>query len=393
MNLQALIDPIKEYLVQVRRYLHQNPELSLYEYKTAEYLEKELSSFGIETRRIGDTGVLGIIQGVQGGGKTILLRADIDALPIQEETGLAYQSANKGVMHACGHDVHTAALLGAAKVLQQNKDLFAGRVLLAFQQAEEFGSGSRYFVREGIPQQADRAFGIHVWPEFKAGIVAVGKGTDAASCDFFCIEVQGKAAHISKPHLGVDAVYIASQIVIELKALVRELVNPFETALVGVGKIQGGTTYNIVAETAQLEGTIRALSTQTQALLKQKIEETATSVAQRHGGTASTSYESFTSVLVNDETAWQEVGEVARQLVGDENVVLDRTNIMGLAGDDFSEFAKETKGVYAHVGIANDNNPNTSLPLHSAKFEVDERALHIAAGLHVGYALWFLGQK
>jgi len=389
MNILAQVAREKEYLISVRRHLHQNPELSLKEFATAAFIEQQLDSLGIAHRRVGETGVLGIITSKRSG-KTILLRADIDALPIDEETSLSFRSQNAGVMHACGHDVHTASLLGAAKVLQSIRDTFAGRVLLVFQAAEEFGHGSRFFLAENITEGVDRAFGVHVSPDFPVGTIAMTRGADAASCDYFKITIHGQGAHISRPTQGIDALYIASLIVTELKTLTKRLVDPSETALIGVGKITAGSAYNIIAEDAVLEGTTRTFSYATQDWLKERIAEIAARVATDHGGSAITEFETFASALINDDTAYDEAYAIADAVVGAENVVTDQAIIMGFGADDFAEYIRAIKGVYVHVGTSNNDDISTKYPLHSSKTNIDEQALLIAARLHIEYALLIL---
>jgi len=390
MDILFDIEQERNYLISTRRHLHQNPELSSKEFKTAKFIEEQLKSFGIRSRRVGETGVLGTIIGNQGEGKTILLRADIDALPIKEETDITYRSQNDGVMHSCGHDAHTAALLGAAKVLQGLRDNFAGKILLVFQQAEEFGHGSKFFLAESVTKGVDRAFGVHIMPNFPVGTVALARGADSASCDYFKITVQGKGAHISKPHLGIDTLQISSLIVLELGSLVRRLVDPFETALIGIGKLSAGTTYNIIAETSILEGTIRTFSHETQALLQKEIETVANRIAENYGGSASVEFETFASPLINDDTAYDEIYSIATKIVGEENIITDTMLIRGLGADDFSEFIRDVKGVYARVGTGNKNVPVTNNPLHSSKLDIDENSLLTSARLHIEYALSIL---
>lgn len=393
MNIPFEVAKEKAYLVSTRRHLHQNPELSLKEFTTAAFIEQQLDSFGITGRRVGGTGVLGVIDGGLGKGKTVLLRADIDALPIEEENDTPYRSQTPGVMHACGHDAHTAALLGATKVLQALKGTFAGRVLLVFQPAEEFGHGSRFFLAENITAGVDRAFGLHVSPNFPVGTVAMTRGADAASCDYFKITVHGKGAHISKPHQGIDALYIASLIAAELKTLAKQVLDPSETALIGVGKMLSGTSYNIIAEDAVLEGTTRTFSYEAQDLLKKEIAGLAERIAAEHGGRAVAEFETFASALINDDDAYDEAYEIAVKLVGAENTVTDQAVIMGFGADDFSEYIRDTKGVYVHVGTASSTDPNTKNPLHSGSFDINEQALLIGASLHVEYTLSFLRRE
>jgi len=379
------------YLVQTRRRLHANPELSLNEHKTAAFIEEQLDSFGIEHRRMGPTGVLGIMRGKRGAGKTVLLRADTDALPITEETGADYASQNPGVMHACGHDAHTAALLGAAKALSDFKDEFRGLVLLVFQPAEEFGSGSRYF--KEFFGAADRAFAVHVSPNLPVLRIGLNYGAFAAACDFFRITVKGKGAHITRPQDGTDALYIANRLYAELKSLTNRLLDPFETALVGIGKLSAGTAYNIIAEQAVLEGSVRSFNESTHKTLKTAIRSAAEQVSAMYGGGAEVEFENFAPACINDGDAVNEVIGIAGGIVGSNSVVIHKTPAFGLGADDFGEFLKETKGVYVQIGTSNGDNPNTKQPLHNSCFDIDERALTVAADLYASYAMSILREN
>jgi len=373
------------YLIETRRHLHANPELSSDEHKTAAFIERQLGSFGVEHRRMGPTGVLGIIRGKRGSGKTVLLRADIDALPITEETGAAYASRNAGVMHACGHDAHTAALLGAAKALGEHKEEFRGLVLLVFQPAEEFGSGSRFF--KEFFGAADRAFAVHVSPNLPVLRIGLNYGAFAAACDFFRITVKGKGAHITRPHDGTDALFIANRLYAELTSLTSRLLDPFETALVGIGKLSAGTAYNIIADKAVLEGSVRSFSENTHVALKAAIRSAAEQVSSVYGGSAEVEFETFAPACINDADAVNEVIGIAEGIVGSDGVVIHKTPAFGFGADDFGEFLKKTKGVYVQIGTANGDNPNTNRSLHSSRFDIDERALTVAADLYTSYAL------
>ncbi|MCD8123019.1 MAG: M20 family metallopeptidase [Clostridiales bacterium] len=373
----------REYLLRIRRQLHRHPELSLQEYETAALIRRELKSFGIRYHEVGETGTMGILHGTMPG-KTVLLRADIDALPIQEKTRLPFRSEREGVMHACGHDIHTAALLGAAKYLSGIRETLMGTVLFAFQQAEESGQGAKRFAKEGWARGCDRAFGIHISPNYPAGKAAFARGVDAVSCDYFRISVRGKTAHISRPEAGTDALAAAADITVRLQGLKNRL-NPENNALVAVGSLHSGSAWNIIPEQAVLEGTIRTVSAETRNELLRQVAQTAELTAAWYGAQADVEFESSTSVLVNDDTAYEEAVNVARSALGEENVIEEQRLIMGFAGDDFAEFLKNAKGVYAHVGTAN-GRPESSCPLHSDYYEPDEKALFTAAELHVAYA-------
>lgn len=377
------------YLVETRRYLHKNPELSMREFNTAAFIRNELERFGIKYRSVGETGTFARIEG-RAPGKTVLLRADIDALPVLEKTGLPFASENVGVMHACGHDFHTAALLGAAKALNERRDTFSGTVLLAFQQAEESQHGSKFFVNEGLTKGYDRAFGIHISSAFPAGKIAMTRGTDAASCDYFKITLRGRSAHISKPHLGNDALAAAADLALKLPAIQSRCLDPLENSVIGIGKLTAGTSYNIVAAEAVLEGTIRTLSREAQEFLQQKVQETAEATAAVYNVTAEVEIETFAIPVINDDTAFDEAYSAAARVVGEENIITDQKLIMGFGADDFSEFQRYSKGVYVHVGTAN-STENSQLPLHSDRLAPDESALGIMQRLHLEYALSVLG--
>lgn len=379
----------RDYCIRIRRHLHQHPEISGKEYQTAEFIRRELESFGIEYRSVAGTGTFAWLSGRPGDG-SVLLRADIDALPIHENTGLSFQSQDPQAMHACGHDIHTAALLGAARCLSQMRDAFRGTVYFAFQQAEEFGHGSQYFIAEGLIQDCKRAFGFHIAPDIPVGTVAFSKGVDAASCDHFQITVHGVASHISKPHMGADALLTAAEIATRIPGL-KDRMNPMDNALLGVGSIHAGHTWNIVADRAQIEGTVRATSEESRVSLVQSLETMAHQVAALHGTTVEAEFETHTHALINDEEAYEEGIEAACRVVGKDHVLAGQKLVMGFAGDDFAEYLRCVKGVYAHVGTAN-GTPESAVPLHSDNLTPDEEAIVIGAGLHVEYALLILSR-
>ncbi len=377
-------------VVALRRYFHKHPEVSKNEYNTALKIEEELDKLGLSHKRVGQTGVCTEIDGALDGEKTIILRADIDALPVKEEHICEYTSVNEGVMHACGHDAHTACLLGAAKILSENRDKFGGKVKIQFQQAEEIGYGARVFIDKGLVT-GDRSFGIHVTPSFDAGQIVLSPGPNNASVDWFKISIEGKSAHVSTPHLGVDAAYIASQILISIQAIVTRQTDPMENLLVGVGKINAGTAYNIVAEHAELEGTVRALTPETRAKTKERIEKLAASIAENYGGKASIEWQDFTSPLINDEGVCREAWGVAEELFGKENVI--KSALPTLGGDDFAEYILKVPGAYAKVGSRNPEVFETTVAMHNCKFDIDESCLITGCAIYSAYAVSYLNGK
>lgn len=374
-------------IVALRRHFHKFPEVSRNEYTTALKIEEELDKLRLCYRRVGETGVYTEIKGELDGNKTIILRADIDALPIKEEHICEYTSTVDGVMHACGHDAHTASLLGGTRILAENRNLFGGTVKIHFQQAEEVGYGARVFIDNGLVT-GDRCFGIHVTPHYNAGTIVLSPGPLNASVDWFKISVTGKSSHVSRPHLGVDAAYIAAQILISIQAIVTRNTDPMDNLLIGVGKINAGTAYNIVAENAELEGTVRALLPSTRANAKNRIEAVAKSIAESFGGKAVVQWRDYTSPLINDIISCKEAWQVAEELFGETNVIKACTPSLG--GDDFAEYILRVPGVYANVGSGNPEIFETTVAMHNCKFDIDERCLITGSAIYAAYAAAFL---
>ena len=381
----------KQYIIDLRRDFHKHPELSLKEFRTSERIEEELDKLGIRHFRVSETGVVGIIEGKNAQERTVALRADIDALPIEEVSGREYGSVNKGVMHACGHDGHTAMLLGAAKLLSEEEDL-KGTVRLLFQPAEEIGAGGKIFTGKKSETLGDagRVLGIHCAPDIQSGVVGIKKGINNASVDHFTIKVKGKSAHVCNPEKGIDALYIASQIVVSLQGIVSRMTSPIEPVVLGIGKLSAGTAYNIVASDAVIEGTTRNVSDANRTRVNRQIEEISKSVAEMYGGSALIEWEDFASVLVNPEKACDEAILVAEDILGSGHVKTDRK--IFLSGDDFCEYQKETEGVYVYLGTGNPNILGSENPYHTFDFDIDEDALEIGAAIYAGYAKWWLNR-
>ncbi|MDD3395227.1 MAG: M20 family metallopeptidase [Anaerotignum sp.] len=378
------------YLTTLRRKLHQHPELGMQEFETAAIIEKELSHWGIWHKRIGATGVLGIIKGAREGGRRIALRGDIDALPIHGQNDIEYHSKTDGVMHACGHDAHTACLIGAGKALQERRELFGGEIRLIFQPGEEIGKGAMDFIQSGALQGVERVFGLHTAVDLHVGTIGLTPKLNNAAVDHFSIQVYGKSAHVSTPQLGADALYISCQTVIAIQALVTRLTSPVEPVLIGIGKLHTGTAYNALAEFAQIEGTTRTISQQTRMNIRQKITQVAVETANFYGGRAEIIWTDICSALMNDSTVVQEVQAAVKQI--DEKITIIGNRELSLGGDNFSEFLQEIPGAYAYLGTANPAKPETLEPAHNGKFNIDEAALPIGAALYAQYALWWLLQ-
>lgn len=390
MNISQLVKNEEKYIVELRRYFHANPEPSLKEYNTANRIENELKALNIPYERVGETGVIAYI-GDSKKGKTVALRADIDALEIEEVNEVEYASVNKGLMHACGHDAHIASLLGAAKVLKSKEDEINGSIKLIFQQAEEIGQGARQFVSKGHLKDVDNVFGIHVSSDLDTGKISVTPGPIAASCDYFKIKITGKSSHVSKPHTGVDALYIASQVVVNLQSIVSRETDPTDTVVVGIGVLNSGTRYNIVAKDAVLEGTYRTFSRETRSKTRDSIERIVKSIADAHGGKAEIEFRSYASPVINDEDSSLFAAEVAKEIVDEDNVITNQEKSLG--ADDFAEFQAEVPGVYAYVGTRNPLDKGTQYPHHNERFNIDEKSLLVATELYIQYALKYLNKN
>lgn len=390
MAIHPLIEQDKDYIISLRRWFHSHPELSMKEFETAKRIEKELNAIGIPTFRVGATGVLGVLKGRKGPGRRVVLRADTDALPIQDEKTVPYASQCPGVMHACGHDAHTAALLGAARALKQLEDNFSGEIALVFQPGEEYGAGAVLFVQVGALEGANRSFGVHLQSNLPVGQVAMNPGAENASVDHFTIRITGKSAHVSTPELGADALYAAAQVVTALQGLVGRLKSPTDPALIGVGVLRSGEGYNIVAREAVIEGTVRCFSEETRAMINGKIADTARGVAALYNTTAEIETESFTRALINDARVYAETAPLVEKVVGRGNLVVKE---LSLGGDDMAEIMAVVPGVYAFVGSGSKAVPGSRLAHHTPGFDIDERCLTIAASLYVESALFWLKQR
>ena len=380
-----------DYVVALRRHFHQHPELAKEEHETQAAIERELDKLGIAHRRIAGTGVYAEIEGTtaaEGRPRCIVLRADIDALPVTQENDPEYKSLNPGKMHACGHDGHNASLIGAARVLSRNRQLFPGKVILTWQPGEEIGYGGRLIVDSGAIDGADRSFGVHVAPNVPVGSVALVPGPNNASVDWFRIRIHGLGAHVSTPEKGVDAAYIASQIVVSAQALITRRTSPMDNVLIGIGKLSAGTAYNVVAQEAELEGTIRVLTPELRSQTKARLEALAKQTAEIYGGTAELEWADFTSPLINDPAAAAEAQKTAAALFGDARVIRSREPSLG--GDDFAEFILRVPGVYAYVGSGNPEKPDTCVAQHNSHFDIDEDALTVAAAMYTCYAADYL---
>lgn len=381
---------LSEAIISHRHWLHQHAELSLQEHETTAYLAGQLRELGIPVQTFED--YPGCIATIQGGkpGKTVMLRADIDALPIQENPGKSYCSLNPGVMHACGHDCHTAMLLGAARVLQDHRQELKGTVKLIFQMAEEIGRKSEEYVKQGALEGVDAIFGMHVWSALDKGKANFEGGGRMACSDRFTIQIHGKAAHGSAPHQGHDAILAAAAAVMALQSLPSRVVNPMDSLVVSVGMMNGGTKENILCDHVELVGTVRAFDREFRNSMPQRIQNLVASVVQGYNCTADCDYYFGPSPLINDHEDLNRLAQgAAKKIIGDDCLV-SLNKMMG--AEDFSVYMEHIPGVYGYLGFK-DLGGGTEYIHHHPAFDVDESVLWNGTGIYVQFAVDYLEEK
>ncbi len=377
-------DEIEAWIIDIRRQLHMQPELSGQEEKTQRFILDRLAELNIETITYPNQyAVVGLIRGTFPG-KTIALRADMDALPVQEATDLPFTSQIPGRMHACGHDAHMAIALGAAKILMANRDKLHGQVKLLFEPAEETTGGAQDMVAAGCLQNplVDAVFGLHMLPDQPAGVVYSREGCVSGASNALSIHVSGLGCHGAYPERGVDAIAIASQIITALQTLVSRNVSPLDSAVVTFGKITGGTARNVICDHVEIEGTLRTLKPETRALLKEKLQEIPAAIARAMGGSATIAAPDGYGAVYNDEALHDQFLTVAKDMIGDKNIITREHPSLGV--ESFSFFVEKTPGVYYDLGCG------VGSALHTCDFHVDEGCLKIGASLQAAMALDFL---
>ncbi|MFQ3620427.1 MAG: M20 family metallopeptidase [Spirochaetales bacterium] len=375
-------------LVEWRRQFHQIPETALQETKTASIIAEKLSSWGLEVQTgVGKTGVVGILKG-QSKGKTLGIRVDIDALPVTEETGHSFASKHPGVMHACGHDGHITIGLGTARILSLNRGLLKGTVVFFFQPAEETLNGAQAMLDSGILKEIklDGIVGLHIWPDFPLGTVAVQSGPVMAAVDRFFVEVVGKGGHGAMPQKSIDPIVLASQVVLAFQTLVSREIDPLKPAVVTIGRIQGGTTFNVIPDKVELEGTVRTFDSEVREFLPKRMEQILKGITEGARGSYTFQYEYGIPAVINDEQLATRIQGVIQKCLGKDQVITKILPSMG--GEDFSLFQKEAPGVYLFLGTHNPDLP--SYPLHHAKYTLDERVLPLGVRVFSEIALDFL---
>lgn len=381
-----------EKITEWRRHLHQNPELSFQEYKTSQFIYDTLSTFpNLELSRPTETSVVATLVGTAGEGKTIALRADMDALPIQEETDVAFKSVNDGVMHACGHDTHVSMLLGAASVLSGMKDKIAGTVKFIFQHAEEqVPGGAQQLVDAGVLMDVDEIYGIHILPRLRAGslgVVTTGYATTAA--DGFFLKIQGRGSHASTPELSIDPVVVGAHIVMALQTVVSRNVKPSEMAALSIGEFHSGQAPNIIADTASLSCSIRSTNEEVRDLIEERVKKVIHRVADAYGATVELDYVRGYSALYNTPELAMKAKESAARVLGDD-LVYDSPMLM--ASEDFSAYTKVVPGCYMFLGGGLEEE-GCGYMNHHPKFKILEESLVNGTKVEVQLILDLLGKK
>ncbi len=376
-------------VIQWRRKLHQIPELGFELHKTSRFVRERLEEMGIEYEVIAKTGICAIIKGSKPG-PTIALRADMDALLLKEETGLPYASTNDN-MHACGHDAHTAMLLGAARILSENKDKLKGNVKLFFQPAEENEGGAQPMIEAGCMEnpQVDAVLGLHVGALFKevgAGKIGIHYGPAMAAVDKFSVKVRGKGGHGAAPHMCVDPIATACEIITNLQKIVSREINPTHPAVLSVGTIRGGTAFNIIPEVVEFEGTVRTTDPRDREFIQKRFKEMCETIARANRAEVEIDYLNHYPAAINDEEFTQQFVKSAENVIGKQNIVELRKPTMG--AEDMAYFLQKAPGTFFFLGT---NNPEKGIiyPNHHPKFDVDEDVLWIGPALFVQAVLDF----
>ncbi len=366
---------LSSYIIERRRDFHMYPELKFEEVRTSGIVESELKELGYEVIRTAKTGVIGILRG-KSGSRTVALRADMDALPIQEENEVPYKSRVPGKMHACGHDAHTAMLLGAARILAEMKDELKGTVKLIFQPGEEGGLGAKMIVEEGHLDDVDAVFGIHVWANLPSGKIGIKEGPLLASADAFKVKIKGKGGHAAMPNFSIDPVVVAADLINSYQKIITREVNPLQPAVISVTYLKAGTTFNVIPEEAEMWGTIRTFDEAVRDHIVKRMKEITEGYARamRCEGSFELSME-YIPPTVNDK----ELARFAREVLKELGEVVEPEPTMG--AEDFAFYTKKAPGLFILLGIRNEKK-GIVYPHHHPRFNVDEEVLWMGSAIH-----------
>lgn len=374
LYIDNFIEECIEEVINIRREIHSNPELGMEEHNTSKLIENKLNELNLEVcTGIGNTGVVGLLRGEEEG-KTILLRADMDALPLEELTDLPFKSKNKGVMHACGHDAHVAILLGAAKVLSKMKEEIKGNIKFAFQPAEECNpeGGANFMIRDGVLEnpKVDAAAALHVW-DLPLGKIGIKPGVMMAQSDRIFIKIKGKSSHGSAPHQGVDAIVAAAHVITALQTIVSRNIDPLNSAVVSIGLINGGYRENVIADEVNMKGTVRTFDSETVSIMPEKIETIVNGICKGLNCEYEYKYVKGYPYMYNEEKLTGCAVEGLKTFFGEDVVILDKP---ATGAEDFAFFSKKVPSALMWVGCKSEKNKDCCI-LHNPKFLLDERAI------------------
>lgn len=389
MDIKRMCEEISEQLISIRHDLHMNPELSNEEFRTQKKICDYLDKWGIEyTKGIANTGVLAIVRGKENG-KTIALRADMDALPMEELTCVDFKSINKGIMHSCGHDAHVTILLGVAKIIKSLENEIKGNIKFFFQPAEETTGGAERMIKEGCMEnpKVDAVLGLHVTTDIETGKIRLRYGKMNASSDEITIIVKGVSSHGAKPDKGVDGIVMASNIVLALQTLVSRNISPLNSVVFTIGTICGGSKSNVIAEEVKMNCILRTLDEETRQFMKKRIISVVENTAKAHGGTAEVIIDESYAPLINDDEMVNLCKEVAEETIGKENIIYISNPEM--FAEDFSYFTQVAKSCFFYLGGRNEEK-GCIYPTHSNKFNIDEDSFKLGVELQVKNVLKFL---
>jgi len=382
-ELKKDVDQITDQIIEWRHDFHRHPEVAFQEERTSSVIKKFLESLDIPVTVSAKTGLRGVLEG-KPGGKTVALRADIDALPLKEEGDKAYISQNPEAAHCCGHDGHMAILMGAVQVLAQMRDRLEGNVVFLFQPSEErIPGGAKPMIEEGAMEGVDAVFGLHLWAPLPTGKVGIVKGPMMAQPDAFTLVVKGKGGHGSMPQQTVDSILVASQIVVNMQSIVSRNVDPLKPCVVSFGTIEGGTIYNIIPAEVKLTGTVRTFDPDIKELTKKRLKEIAEGTAQTYGATVELSYDDGYPPVVNDGAMVDFVLDVTKKTLGEE-CITKIDPVMG--GEDFAYFLQEAPGAFLFLGAGK----GEVFPHHHPAFDIDDKVLPLGTLLMTNLALEFL---
>jgi len=369
---------IQKEIIKNRRDFHKYPELSFQEYRTSKIVAKELNKYGIKVKeKVGKTGVVGLLEGNKKG-KTIALRADMDALPIQENSKVTYKSVNDGVMHACGHDGHTAILLGAAKVISKMKNSIKGNIKFIFQPAEEGFGGARFMIKDGVLNNVDEIYGLHLWNYQPFGTIGVQSGPIMAASDKFKITIKGKGGHGAAPQGTTDSIVIAAQIIQIFQTIISRNTNPLDSTVLTIGQINGGYNFNVIADNVILKGTTRAYTEKNRLLIKKRMIKILAGLEKTFDAKIKLDYEDGYPPVINHNKQTEFLKDAAEKIIY-KGV---QSPFLSMGGEDFSYFLKKVPGCFFFLGSNPDNKPMNT-PHHCSHFNINENALIVGASIFV----------